>query len=372
MAYSEDDKMWMLQAIGLAERGLFTTTPNPRVGCVIVSPDGTCVGKGYHRMAGGPHAEIEALRAAGDRALGATVFVTLEPCNHKGRTSACSEALIAAGVSEVVFGMLDPNPLVAGSGLKRLRQAGVQVRGPVLEEQCRALNPGFIKRMTSSRPYVRCKVAASLDGRTAMSSGESQWITGGDARNDVQFWRAQSCAVVTGVSTVVADDPSLTVRIGEQPRQPLRVILDSHLRTPPDAKILLQNGDVAIATCAFKRQGFAGNVQVWGMPSSSGRIDLEALLDRLAAQQCNEILVESGPTLAGAFIDAGLVDELIVYLAPKLLGNQAKPMFELPLNHMREAIELDVFDVKPFDRDWRFRAKVLPRANTSSTRNNEA
>lgn len=363
----DTDQFLMSKAIELAQKGLFTTTPNPRVGCVLVGPDGHCVGEGYHHSAGGPHAEIEALKVAGQAARGATAYVTLEPCNHQGKTGACSEALLTAGVAEVVYGMQDPNPLVAGAGLQRLRDAGVRVRGPIHEAECQQLNPGFIKRMTAKRPYVRCKLAASLDGRTAMHNGESQWITGPGARADVQYWRARSCAMVTGVSTVLADDPSLTVRIGDTPRQPLRVVLDSHLRTPPDAKIVLQHGRVALATCAFKRQGFASNVEVWGMPEKHGRIDLAALLERLAQEQCNEVLVESGPVVAGAFVAAGLVDELIVYLAPKLLGSSARPMFDLPLTSMSEAVELDVFEVRQIEQDWRVRARVkAPNADCSA------
>lgn len=355
----ERDQEWMRRAITLAERGMFSTTPNPRVGCVLVSEQGQCVAEGYHRVAGEAHAEVEALTISGEQARGCTAYVTLEPCSHQGRTGACSEALIRAGIARLVYGMEDPNPMVSGAGLQRLREAGVVVIGPVLEDECRQLNPGFIKRMTLQRPYVRCKMAASLDGRTAMSSGESQWITGEVARADVQYWRARSCAIVTGVTTVLADDPAMTVRLGDSPRQPLRVVLDSHLRTPADAKILLQLGKVAIATCAFKRQGYGASVAVWGMPSRGGRVDLTALLARLAEEGCNEVLVESGPSLAGAFIAEGLVDELIIYSAPKLLGSTGMPMFELPLINMADAVDLDLYDVRPMGKDWRFCARII-------------
>lgn len=355
------DEIWMQRACDLALRGLTTTTPNPRVGCVLVNAAGELVAEGFHRKAGEAHAEVNALQQAGEAARGCTAYVTLEPCNHQGRTGPCSEALIAAGVAQVVYGMEDPNPLVSGKGLARLRAAGVEVRGPVLEKQARALNPGFIQRMTIGRPWLRCKLAMSLDGRTAMASGESFWITGEPARADVQQWRARSCAIVTGITSVLKDDPALTVRdpaFGENPRQPLRVVVDSRLRTPPEARLLRMPGTTAIATCAFNRPQIGA--EIWGMPSIAGAVDLTALVHKLAQRGCNEVLVEAGPTLAGSFLRAGLIDELIIYAAPKLLGSNARPLFDLPLSFMAEAVQLEIDDVRRIGEDWRFLARVRP------------
>lgn len=363
-AASGIDQHWMARACELALLGLTTTTPNPRVGCVLVNASGDLIAAGFHRKAGEAHAEVDALNKAGDAARGSTAYVTLEPCNHQGRTGPCTEALIAAGVAEVVYGMEDPNPLVRGQGLARLRAAGITVHGPVLEEQARALNPGFIQRMTLGRPWVRCKLAMSLDGRTAMASGESLWITGEAARADVQHWRARSCAIVTGINTVLQDDPALTVRdpaFGDNPRQPLRVVVDSRLRTPEGARVLrASSSGIAIATCAFNRPHLGA--EIWGMPSSAGAVDLNALVKKLAERGCNEVLVEAGPTLAGSFLRAGLIDEFIVYMAPKLLGSTARPLFELPLAFMAEAVQLQWTDVRQIGADWRFIARVLPPA----------
>ena len=356
------DEHWMQIACEAALRGLNTTTPNPRVGCVLVDTHGNIVSVGFHRKAGEAHAEVDALNKAGAAARGCTAYVTLEPCNHQGRTGPCSEALIAAGIAEVVFGMEDPNPLVSGKGLARLRAAGIKVRGPILEAQARGLNPGFIQRMTLGRPWIRCKLAMSLDGRTAMASGESFWITGEPARADVQQWRARSCAVVTGIASVLKDDPALTVRdpaFGENPRQPLRVVVDSRLRTPPEARLLRMSGTTAIATCAFNRPQIGA--EIWGMPSVAGAVDLTALVHKLAERGCNEVLVEAGPTLAGSFLRAGLIDELIVYAAPKLLGSSARPLFDLPLSFMAEAVQLEIDDVRRIGDDWRFLARVRPQ-----------
>ena len=355
------DERWMQRACDAALQGLNTTTPNPRVGCVLVDAHGNMVAEGFHRKAGEAHAEVDALNKAGAAARGCTAYVTLEPCNHQGRTGPCSETLIAAGVTEVVFGMEDPNPLVSGKGLARLRAAGVKVRGPILEDQVRELNPGFIQRMTVGRPWIRCKLAMSLDGRTAMASGESFWITGEPARADVQQWRARSCAIVTGIASVLKDDPALTVRdpaFGENPRQPLRVVVDSRLRTPPEARLLRMAGSTAIATCAFNRPQIGA--EIWGMPSIAGAVDLTALVHKLAERGCNEVLVEAGPTLAGSFLRAGLIDELIVYAAPKLLGSSARPLFDLPLSFMEEAVQLEIVDVCRIGEDWRFLASVRP------------
>ena len=345
----------MAAACELALQGITTTTPNPAVGCVIVK-NGVVIGEGYHQKAGEPHAEINALTNCSESPKDATAYVTLEPCAHQGRTGPCAVALVEAGVGSVVYGMEDPNPQVAGKGLGILQNAGVKVVGPVLQNECAAINPGFIKRMRTGLPLVRLKMAMSLDGRTAMANGESQWITGGHARQDVQAWRARSCAIVTGIETVLADDPQLNVRspeFGAHPRQPLRVIVDSHLRTPQEAQILAGGGTV-IATCALVKPGQAP-APTWALPSNKGRVDLKALLTKLGQESFNEVWVECGPTLAGSWVQTGLVDELIVYMAPKLLGSQAKPMMHLPLAHLSDAIEWQLNEVTPLGEDIRLR-----------------
>ena len=363
----------MSRAVQLAERGLYTTMPNPRVGCVITDSAGGILAEGWHRRAGLPHAEIEALQVAGERARGATVYVTLEPCSHTGKTGPCADALIEAGVAKVVFGMQDPNPSVSGSGLQKLRDAGVEIEGPVLEEQCRALNPGFIKRMTLGLPLVRSKSAMSLDGRTAMASGESKWVTGPAARADVQRLRARSCAVVTGVETVRFDNPNLNVRADEialellaaeqaAEVQPLRVIVDSRLRTPANAFIL--QGDAPTLICTTDQADLSRRerleqkgAEVVVLPAGSdGRVDLLALLKELARRQCNEVLVESGATLSGEFLYRGHIDEVIVYVAPKLLGSAARPLFELPIERMGSVLPITITDMRAVGHDWRITA----------------
>lgn len=346
------DEIYMGRACELAMAGLNSTTPNPRVGCVLVN-HGRVVGEGFHQLAGAAHAEVNALAGA-EVTSGATAYVTLEPCNHQGRTGPCTQALIEAGVKEVVYGMQDPNPQVAGSGLAALREAGIVVRGPVLEARAKDLNLGFIKRMQSGLPWVRVKLAASLDGRTAMASGESQWITGDSARQDVQKWRARCCAIVTGVATVIDDDPALTVRdpqLGANPRQPLKVVVDTHARTPEGAQ-LLQGGNTVIATCAALA-GVHYGAPVWPLPSLAGRVDLTALLVKLGQARCNEVLVEAGPTLAGAFVKAGLVDELVLYMAPKLLGTRARPLLSLAYDHLADAPDFDIVDCAQVGQDIR-------------------
>jgi diaminohydroxyphosphoribosylaminopyrimidine deaminase/5-amino-6-(5-phosphoribosylamino)uracil reductase len=364
MFNSEDHKQ-MARAIQLAERGLFTTDPNPRVGCVLVR-DGEVVGEGWHQIAGGHHAEINALNQAAERARGATAYVTLEPCCHHGKTPPCSEALIAAGVSRVVVAMEDPNPRVAGEGLKQLAAAGIDVASGVMEAQARALNPGFIKRMQSGRPFVRCKLAMSLDGRTAMASGESKWITGEAARIDVHHMRARSSAIITGIGTVLADDPSLDVRLpaheGEI-HQPLRVVLDPHLSTPVNARMFGLPGRKLIVTASdeeeVREQLDRDDVEVVYMPNGHNSIDLHALLDLLGELEINEILLETGATLSGAVLRAGLIDEIVVYMAPKLMGHDARGLFRLPgLDSMEQAIDLDITDVRAVGRDWRITAKL--------------
>ena len=363
----------MARALQLAERGLYTTDPNPRVGCVLAK-DGRIVGEGWHRRAGEPHAERLAIDAAGNAARGATAYVTLEPCCHHGRTPPCTDALLAAGVSRVVVGMEDPNPLVHGRGLERMRAAGVEVITGVLEGPCRSLNLGFDKRMRLGLPYVRLKLAASLDGRTALANGESQWITSEAARTDVQWLRARSSAIVTGIGTLLADDPSLNVRLapsavpalerGEPVRQPLRVILDSALRLPVSAKMLSLPGATLIATCAQDPRRIAtatsAGAEVWvAPPDRAGRVDLEALLRYLAEREINEVLIEAGPTLAGAAVQRRLVDELVLYLAPHLMGSDARGLFELgPLASMGERVPLQLLDLRHTGPDLRLRLSV--------------
>ncbi len=362
------DTRMMARALQLARRGQYSAMPNPHVGCVLVR-EGHVIGEGFTCPVGGNHAEVEALRAAGD-AIGATAYVTLEPCSHHGKTGPCADALVRAGVARVVVAMSDPNPLVAGRGMEVLRAAGITVDCGLLESEARRVIPGFISRMTRGRGRVRAKLAMSLDGRTAMASGESQWITGPAARQDVQRLRAMSCAIVTGVNTVLADNCALTVRPQELglsqeaaqlagSRQPLRVVLDSRLQTPGDARVL--QGDAPTLLChdetaAVPEAIIASAAQRLALPRGEHGLDLESLMAHLAAQQCNEILVESGPRLAGALLQAGLLDELIIYMAPALLGDRARPLLELPLAHMADKIQLVLEDVRKVGTDWRFTA----------------
>ncbi len=361
----------MARAIRLAEQGRYTTHPNPRVGCVLVR-DGEIVGEGFHRRAGEPHAERNALAAAGERAHGATAYVTLEPCCHHGRTPPCSDGLIEAGVARVVVAMTDPNPQVAGQGIAQLEAAGIQVEQGVMRAQAEALNPGFIARMTRGRPYVRCKLAMSLDGRTAMANGESKWITGPDARRDVQRLRARSDAIVTGIGTVLADDPSLNVRLtaAELPGvvsdayllQPLRVVLDPDLEISPAARLLNLPGRTLIVTASddeARRQALlAAGAEVIRLPRAGLGIDLEALLTELAKRDINEVLLETGPTLAGAAVAANLVDELIIYAAPILMGSDARGLLNLPaLTEMKDRIVLQILDLRTVGADLRIRAR---------------
>jgi diaminohydroxyphosphoribosylaminopyrimidine deaminase/5-amino-6-(5-phosphoribosylamino)uracil reductase len=364
---SHDDYRYMARALTLAWRGLYHTDPNPRVGCVLVK-DGIVVGEGWHQRAGEAHAEVIALDAAGEQARGATAYVTLEPCCHHGRTPPCTDALLNAGITRLVAAMSDPNPQVAGKGLAILREAGVIVECGVLEAEARALNPGFIQRMTQGRPFVRLKLAMSLDGRTALASGESQWLTGEAARQDVQRLRARASAILTGVSTVLADDPSLNVRLPEATRQPLRVILDSGLRTPPTARTLRLPGSVliftAVADPAAQAPLWAAGTDIVVVPRTERGLNLRAVMAELAHRECNEVHVECGPTLAGALLQAGLVDELVIYMAPLLLGDKARGLFQLPeLAKMQERWELEVLEMRAVGRDWRVRLKPM-RENT--------
>jgi diaminohydroxyphosphoribosylaminopyrimidine deaminase / 5-amino-6-(5-phosphoribosylamino)uracil reductase len=355
------DQDYMARALELAERGLYTTTPNPRVGCVLVR-DYAIVGEGWHERAGEPHAEIVALRAAGHAARGATAYVTLEPCCHHGRTPPCVDALIDAGVARVVAAMADPNPLVSGAGLARLQAAGIAVQSGVLQEAARELNVGFVSRMRRGTPWVRVKIAATLDGKTALANGASQWITGPEARADGHAWRARACAVVTGIGTVRADDPRLTVREVRTPRQPLRIVIDSHLAIAPQAQVLAGGGALVVAAHAdgAKAQALraAGN-EVLVLPSG-GRVDVAALMRELGARSINEVHVEAGPALSGSLLQAGLVDELLVYLAPAIVGDRARGMFDLPpLSALSQRHALDLRDVRSVGQDLRILARVI-------------
>lgn len=324
--FTADDHRFMARALRLAARGLNTASPNPRVGCVIVR-DGRIIGEGWHESAGKPHAEINALNNAPGSIRDADVFVTLEPCAHQGRTPPCANALIEAGVRRVVAAHVDPNPLVAGQGLARLRDAGIETADGLLADQAQKLNPGFIKRMGHGRPFVRAKLAMSLDGRTALANGESQWITGPQARADGHRWRARACSIVTGIETVLADDPSLNQRLDDAGRQPVRVVLDSSLRCPSDARLLSVPGrSVLLTTRDDAAHGVAETVT---LAATGGKVDLQAAVAWLAGQQFNEVHLEAGATLTGAFVRAGLVDELVLYIAPKLLGSTARGLIDL-------------------------------------------
>ena len=364
--FSGDDHRYMAHALRLAERGLFTADPNPRVGCVLVR-DGEVVGEGWHERTGEAHAEINALQAAADRATGATVYVTLEPCCHQGRTPPCTDALVKAGVARVVAAMQDPNPQVAGKGLQVLQQAGIEAAAGLMALEAEKLNPGFVKRMQQGRPWVRCKLAMSLDGRTAMANGESSWISGEQARIDVHKLRARSSAIMTGIDTVLSDDPSLTVRLGEAGddyKAPLRVVLDSGLRMPADAKLLGLPGETLIVTGVSDPSRLArleeAGVSIKILPLAQGRLDLAAVLQYLGEMEMNEVHLEAGATLCGALLQAGLVDELVIYMAPQLMGDAARGLFVLPgLKHMQDRINLSITDIRAVGDDWRINATVL-------------
>ena len=349
----------MTRALALARRGLFTTTPNPRVGCVIARGDHV-LGVGWHERAGEAHAEVRALhdaRAAGNDVRGATAYVTLEPCNHQGRTPPCTEALIEAGIARVVAAMDDPDPVARG-GAKRLEAAGVAVEVGLLENDARELNPGWISSITRGRPWVRVKTAVSIDGRTALTSGVSQWITGDAARADGHHWRARACAILTGVGTVRHDDPQLSVRAVETTRQPLKVVVDRHGELPATAR-LLREGEVLVVTAAPPRVAWPANVRVLTVPDRDGRIDLAAMLVELSRRGVNELHVEAGARLNGALLAAGLVDELLFYMAPCVLGDPARGMFELskPLSRLSERFSLRIMGIEPVGEDWRILAR---------------
>lgn len=354
----------MREALSLAARGLYTTDPNPRVGCVIAQGE-RIVGRGFHARAGEPHAEVHALREAGDEARGATAYVTLEPCSHHGRTPPCADALIAAGIARVVVACSDPFPAVNGTGIERLRAAGIAVEVGLLGDAARELNIGFHSRHTRQRPWVRVKLGMSLDARTALADGSSQWITGPAARADVQHWRARSSAILTGIESVLADDPRLTVRIEglEPPRAPTRIILDTRARLPASARLFTEPGPILWVTAhnAPARPELDERVERLRVPTRHERIDLVALLEALAQRDCNELLIEAGGTLAGAFVAANLVDELILYLAPTLLGHDARAAFQLPpLAVLGDAQRWQWHGVERVEADLRLMLRLAP------------
>jgi diaminohydroxyphosphoribosylaminopyrimidine deaminase/5-amino-6-(5-phosphoribosylamino)uracil reductase len=350
----------MARALELAGRGLYTTAPNPRVGCVVVR-DGVILGEGWHEKAGGPHAEVNALREAGARARGGTAYVTLEPCAHHGRTPPCVDALLGAGVARVVAAMKDPHSH-AGNGLAVLAEKGVAVASGLLEDEARELNVGFVARLTRGRPWVRMKIAASLDGKTALSNGRSQWITGEAARRDGHHWRARACALLTGIGTVNDDDPRLTVREVRTTRQPLRVVVDSRLETPLTARVL-EGGNVLVAAAREHRDRIAAleerGAEVVILPNAAGKVELPDLFRELARRELNEIHVEAGQKLNGSLLGEGMVDELVIYLAPSVIGDAARGMFNLPeLTDLSGARRLAIRDLRLIGDDVRVVARV--------------
>jgi diaminohydroxyphosphoribosylaminopyrimidine deaminase/5-amino-6-(5-phosphoribosylamino)uracil reductase len=366
--FSGADHRYMERALSLAELGRFACQPNPRVGCVLVA-GGEIVGEGWHRKTGCDHAEIEALDAAGSRADGATAYVTLEPCSHSGRTGPCAPVLAASGVTRVVIAMEDPNPRVSGRGRRILEEAGLRVESGLLEDSARDLNAGFVSRMARGRPRVTIKLAASLDGRTAMASGESKWITSPEAREDVQRLRAESCAILTGIETVLADDPSLNVRserFDTAGRQPLRVVLDSGLRMSENSRMLSLEGRTLILTVEKDPPGRkaleAMGAKVETLPGDDSGIELLPMLHSLAAYECNDVLVEAGPTLCGSLVSSGYADELVFFLAPHLMGSGARGMFHLPgLEMMSDKVQLEIVESILVGVDLRVRARLVAR-----------
>ena len=367
MTFTAQDATHMAQALRLAERGLYTAHPNPRVGCVIIDAQGKSVGEGWHARAGEAHAEINALKQADEKAQGGTAYITLEPCCHHGRTPPCTQTLIKAGIARVVFATADPNPQVNGNGAAELSRANIIVESGLFAEQSEALNHGFNMRMRKNRPFVRIKTGISLDGRTAMASGESHWITGEAARQDVQHWRAQSSAILTGSGTVAKDNPRLTVRNIELSQQPLRVVVDGQLNIEPTAQILQQDGKTLIATAgadeAKVRALAESGAALIDLPDSadSRHVDLPALMRHLAQQEeINEVLVEAGPGLTGALLQQHLADQLIIYVAPRLLGDDARGLFHLPkVKALQDSVQLKINDIRAVGDDWRIIADVL-------------
>ena len=367
----QNDTYWMAKALKLAEQGLYTTSPNPRVGCVIVK-EGRLVGQGFHQKAGGPHAEVHALAMAGDQAKGATAYVTLEPCSHHGRTPPCADALIKAGIARVVSAIEDPNPSVAGQGLARLQAAGIQTRHSVLVEDAEALNRGFLKRMRTGHPWITLKLASSLDGATAMANGESQWITGPEARADVQRGRARSCAILTGIGTVQADDPALNVRLPETQRQPDRIVLDSQLRISPSARLLALDGVTKILhgpNCdpqAMAKLAEAGaHLVEIPLHPTHGSLDLLSVRNWLGREGYNEIWCEPGARLAAALLQAELVDELLLYQAPKLLGSNTRPLLDWSIPSLAQAVQLVPVENRRIGTDLRLRLRPVKSAENA-------
>ena len=355
------DTIFMASALKLAEKGRYTTDPNPQVGCILVK-NNEVIAEGWHKRAGGDHAEIDALNKI-DSAEDVTAYVTLEPCSHTGRTGPCCDALIASGVKRGVIAMQDPNPLVAGRGIRKMQEAGVIVECGVLQQDAEALNQGYIKRMTTGQPFVRSKLAMSLDGRTAMASGESQWITGLKSRADVQRLRAESSVILTGINTVLADDPSLNVRIDEDVVQPIRVILDSQLRMPLTAKMLDLEGETWILTCSDNQQKKTDlkdvGYQVFQLNGEDGKLDLEGVMTFLGQQQVNTVLVEAGAILNGALLNANRVDEWVVYMAPCILGDKGRGLFHLPdLQKMSNKKQLNMMSVRHVGSDLKLILKT--------------
>jgi diaminohydroxyphosphoribosylaminopyrimidine deaminase/5-amino-6-(5-phosphoribosylamino)uracil reductase len=358
-----DDERYMAQALQLARKGIYSTDPNPAVGCVIVN-NGKIVGQGWHELAGQAHAEVIALKQAGSAATQATMYVTLEPCSHQGKTPPCVKSIVKSGVSRVVIATEDPNPLVNRSGISELQQAGIDITLGVGQIQAKKINRGFLKRVSTGIPWVSLKIASSLDGKTAMADGESQWITSEPARRDAQKYRAAASGILTGAGTVLRDNPSMNARLDGIQRQPTRIILDTNLSTPPDAKILHAPGKVLIVT-AFREdeaiEGFQNDyVEVMQCPAVGGKIDLQPLMVELGKREMNTILLEAGSRLSGSMIEQGLVDEIIVYMAPDLLGSDARGMFDIPgLEKITDRVKLEYRDVTMVGRDIRLTLGIL-------------
>ncbi len=375
--FSEKDIFYMARAIELAKNGFYSTKPNPAVGSVIVQ-DGEIVGEGWHQKAGQPHAERIALAEAGDQAKGATAYVTLEPCSHHGKTPPCADALVAAEVTRVVIAMVDPNPLVAGDGVARLENAGIEVEVGVLELEARELNTGFLYKMENDLPYVRLKIASSMDGRTAMESGESQWITGEESRLEVHEMRAQAGALITGIGTVLADDPSLTVRLSDEQLaemnltqescHPIRVVLDPNLSMPLNAKMLSLPGRTILMTSRATAERnpeiveelHASGIEMVAVAAEEDRLDIKSILSYLAQEeQVNDVMVESGAIVAGAFVQSGLVNEIHCFMAPIFMGQNAKPMFALEgISSMQDKLEYGIHSIDRFGDDVRMILKA--------------